>query len=132
MTGVQYDEIKDGENDTYDETVGAANSGAAALGAGADTDDADRAAGQANQAIDIAGIDAEEAQEGRGSSGGGLGINRVSIERARGVRRRARTFSVLAQQAVVAWRATSLAGVAAARRGRAKVVRARMRENIVL
>lgn len=48
---------------TYEDTVGAGHGRAAALRAGTDTDDGDRAAGQPNEAVDIASVDAEECQD---------------------------------------------------------------------
>lgn len=65
---------------TYNNTIGAINSGTATFGSRADTDNTDGAASKANEAVDVASVDTEEAEDGSGSGRGGLLMNKqVSI-----------------------------------------------------
>ena len=107
---------------TYDDTVGAGDASAAALGAGADPNDADRAAGEPEENVQVAEVDADGLEDGGASRR--VGLEKKNDISARGnesnCMREVHTGSVLEQQAVVADppvspRAT-LAGVAAARR----------------
>ena len=57
---------------TYDDAVRAGHGSAAACGAGADTDDADGAAGQTEQDVEVAQVDADGLEDRSASSGVGL------------------------------------------------------------
>lgn len=55
-------------NDTYDDTVGAVDGSARALGARADTHNTDGAAGEAEEHVKVAQVDTQEAEESRACS----------------------------------------------------------------
>ena len=68
------------KHNTHDEPVRAADGRPATLGSRADADNADGAASDTNEAVDVAGADAEEAEDGGGRGRGGLSVNgRVRI-----------------------------------------------------
>ena len=71
---------------TYDDAAGAANRGAGASVARADTNDGDGAAGQAKQDIEVREVDAEEPQQRLTGSGAGLRDSR-SVRLSLGARR---------------------------------------------
>ena len=59
-------------SNTYEDAVGARDGGAAALGAGSDADDADRAAGQPDEGVHVARVDAEQTEDGARHGRGSL------------------------------------------------------------
>ena len=61
---------------TYDDTVGAGHGAAAALRAGPDTDDGDRAASQTQEDVGVDQVDADGLKNG-GTSGGVSLLNTV-------------------------------------------------------
>ena len=75
----QLDGRSDYGKETYDDAVGARHGRAAALAARAYTDDADRAAGQAQQDVEVAQVNTQETEESLAGLGASLIILNVSI-----------------------------------------------------
>lgn len=129
---------------TYDDTVGARNGIGRALGARADANDGDGAAGESEEDVQVAEADAETTENGGANRRAGLRNVQLRFNQYEGrvsyVECRIHTGIVLSQQAVVGvlggalpppLRAT-LAGVATARIGRARTAREAKREENIL
>ena len=123
---------------TYNVVVGAADGFGGAGVASANTDDGEGRAVQANEASDVPKNDTEQTEEQVARRRVGLQTSR-DMEGERIVvsmqSRGSLTSTVLLQHCsepvLQLWRGTSSTGVATARRGRARVVKATARENIL-